>query len=140
MAAIMLASCGKFGEITIGAPDEIQVKGFEDNYLILSLSLPINNPTVHKIQLKEIDLRVFINNRYIGKLVVDEKLTIKPKSSSMYFLPVKIRLANLLNTAFIMINLRKGQQVEFRFEGNIIVKTLILTRSIEINELRRITI
>lgn len=136
VASLLFVSCANFENISIGEIQEFKVAGFEENYLKLNVSVQIDNPTIHKINIKEIDVRVFINQQYIGKLLIDQPVLIKPKSSQIYELPVKIRLANILNTAFIMMNLGKGQRVEFGLEGNVIVKSMLITRYIEIKESR----
>ena len=136
--AITVSSCGRFDEIEIGEPQEIQVRGFEENSLVVFAAIPVDNPTIHRIFLKEIDLRVSMNNRYIGKLLVDEKILIKPMHKEVYRLPVKIRLANILNMAFVMMNMKKGQEVNFKFEGTVKVKTMLITKTIPIDETRNI--
>jgi LEA14-like dessication related protein len=137
-SSLIFSSCGKFEDIKLGDLQEVQVLGFEDNYLKLSVSIPIENPTIHRITIKNIDLRVFINQQYIGKLVVDENIAINPISNKVYTMPVKIRIANILNMAFIMMNLSKGKLVDFSFEGNVVVKTMLITRNFEIKESRSV--
>lgn len=130
-------SCGNFEDIEIGEPKELNVRGFEDNYLIVDVVLPVDNPTIHSIVIKNIDVRVFLRNKYIGKLEVDENIRIKPKSNTTYELPVKVRLANLLGAAFIMMNLKKGSESDVRLEGEIQARSLFLSKTIEINENRK---
>jgi LEA14-like dessication related protein len=139
LSSLILTSCGDFEDIQIGEPQEFVVQGFEDNLLKISVALPVENPTLNRIKIQEIDAQVFLNNQYIGKLIVDEQVVIKPKSSNLYQLPVKVRIANILNTAFIMMSMRKGQQIEIRIEGVVKVRTLLLTKTIEINESNNIT-
>lgn len=134
----LIYSCGNFEEIEIGEPKEVKIRGFEDNFLIVDIALPVNNPTIHRVSIKEMDVRVFLNDKYIGKLLIDEKVSIKPKKDTVYNLPVKIRLANVLGTAFIMMNMNKGSQSEVRFEGEIKAKALMITKTIEIKESKKI--
>jgi LEA14-like dessication related protein len=136
LTSLFFISCGKFEDITLGDLQNVEVAGFEDNYLKLNVEVPIENPTLHRINIKAIDVRVFINQQYIGKLIVDEQVLIKSKSSKVYQLPVKIRLANILNTAFLMMNLSNGKQVQFNFEGTVTVRTMLISREIDIKETR----
>jgi LEA14-like dessication related protein len=130
-------SCGNFENIEIGEPKEFSVKGFEENFLVVDVVLPVNNPTIHTIVIKNIDVRVFLKNKYIGKLVVEDNIRIKPKSNTSYELPVKVRLANLLGAAFIMMNLKKGSESEVRLEGEIQARSLFIKKTIQINENRK---
>jgi LEA14-like dessication related protein len=135
---LAFSSCRNFEDLKLGDIQEVQVLGFEDNYLKLNVLIPIENPTIHKLSIKNIDGRVFINQQYIGKIVVDENIIIKPVSKKVYTTQVKIRIANIMNMAFIMMNLSKGKLVEFSIEGNIEVKTMLITRNFEINESRSV--
>ncbi len=138
--AVFLASCGNFESISIGDPSEVKLMGFEENYLKLLIKLPVDNPTHHKIGFSDVDLKVFLNGNYIGKIIMDESLVIERNRSKEYELPVKIRLANILGTAFIMMNMRQGQKAEIRIEGSITAKSFMLKRSIEVKETKRITL
>ncbi len=133
-------SCGNFEEIEIGEPKEVKIRGFEDNLLVFDIGLPVNNPTLYRISIKEMDVRVFLNDKYIGKLLIDEKISIKAKKDTVYYLPVKIRLANVLGTAFIMMNMKKGSQSEVRFEGQIKARALLITKTIDIKETKKINL
>lgn len=133
-----LVSCGNFENIEIGEPQNIKVRGFEENYLLIDIDLPINNPTVHFINVTELDVRVFLNDRYLGKLIIDERIRLKPKQSNTYKLPVKIRIANILSTAFIMMNLKKGQEAKIKFEGKVKARSLFFFKTIEISETQKV--
>ncbi len=130
----LFASCGNFENIEFGDPQDFKVKGFEDNFLMVNVNVPVKNPTIYRINLKEIDVRVFLNGKYIGKLLIDDNVIIKGKESRTCELPVKVRLNNLLGAAFIMMNLKKGQQVEVKFEGTITAKTFLLKKTVEIDD------
>ncbi len=136
----LLTSCGNFENIKIGEPESIKVQGFEGNYVKFDVRIPIDNPTTHRIRIEEIDLKVTLNGRYIGKLFVDEDIVIKPKRKQMYDLPVKVRMSNILNTAFIMMTLKEGQHVPVKFEGKIVAKSMLIRKTIEINEERKVAI
>jgi len=138
--AALLSSCSNFENIEIGNPRNITMQGFEDNFLKIKVELPVKNPTLHRIQLLELDVKVFLNNQYIGKLIVDEEITIKGKRQSVLALPVKIRLSNILNTAFIMMSLKKGNEAEIRFVGNVIARSALIKRTVQIDESRKIVI
>lgn len=132
----VIVSCGNFDDIEIGEPNKVNVVGFEENFLLVDVALPVKNPTIHTIVIQNINVRVFLNDKYIGKLVLDDNIRIKPKSNSVYELPVKVRLANLLGAAFIMMNLKKGSESDIRFEGEIQARSLFFRKTIEVNENR----
>lgn len=131
---LLLTSCSNIENIIIGDPEEVKIKGFEDNYLKASAKIPVENPSIYNIKIKEIDVKVFLNGRYMGKLVVDDVIKIKRKESMIYDLPVKIRLANLLGAAFVMMNMKQGQEVKVRMEGTVKAQSMLITREFPIDE------
>ncbi len=137
---ILVGSCGNFENIEMGKPDEVKVKGFEDKYLLINVRVPVNNPTIHRIKITDMDLKVYLNGNYLGKLVVDEKIVIKGKERKVYQLPVKVRLNNILGATFTIMNLKKGQQVDVRFEGVVTAKSYMIKKKIELDESRKIVI
>ena len=56
---LVLSSCNGFSKIEIGDVREISIKGFKDNALLVSLKLPIDNPSNYKITVLELDSKVF---------------------------------------------------------------------------------
>lgn len=130
----LFSSCGKFENIEFGEPQDFKVQGFEDNHLLVNVNVPVENPTIYRIKLTNIDVRVFLNGKYIGKLLIDDNVVIKGNENRIYELPVKVRLNNLLGAAFIMMNLKKGQSVEVKFEGTITAKTMLIKKNIEIDD------
>lgn len=134
----LILSCGNLENIEIGEPQNIKVRGFEDNYLLVDVELPVNNPSFYTINISDMDVRVFLNDRFLGKLIIDEKIKIKPKQSTIYKLPVKIRIANILGTAFIMMNMKKGKEAAVKFEGEVKARSFLLFKTIEINETRNV--
>ena len=133
-----LTSCGDLEKIEIGDPREVKIRGFEDNYLNVFVGIPVNNPSFYKIKITDIDVRVYVNGSYIGKLMVDETVVVKRKESRIYELPVKIRLSNVLGAAFLMMNMKQGQELEVRFDGVVTGKSMLVKKSFEIDETKKI--
>ncbi|HBH49941.1 MAG TPA: hypothetical protein DDX98_14950 [Bacteroidales bacterium] len=137
---LLLVSCSNLEKIEIGDPEEVKIQGFEDNYLKVAVKIPVHNPSLHKIKIQEIDVRVYLDGRYIGKLIVDDSILVNRKETKVYDLPVKIRLANVLTTAFIMMNTKQGDQIEVRFEGKIKAKSMLISKEFPIDQSRQIVI
>lgn len=135
---LLFNNCSNIENIEIGEPKEVKINGFEDNYLSISAQIPVENPSNYSIKIKEIDVKVFLNGRYMGKLVVDDVIKIKRKETLVYDLPVKIRLANILGAAFVMMNMKQGQNIEVRMEGTVKAQSMFITREFPIDETKNI--
>ncbi|MBA7522518.1 hypothetical protein ES705_14637 [subsurface metagenome] len=139
-AIILFTSCSNFSEIYVGEVREFTVKGFEDNALVVTAAIPVTNPTLYKIRITEIDLKVYMNNQYLGKIHSIEQLVLPAKSDETYNMDLNVRVVNLFGAALTMINLKKGQKINFRMEGTITARSVLVKKRIEIHEERIVVI
>ena len=137
---LFFSSCSGFSDVTVGDVQSVSVNGFEDNALAISLSVPVENPTMHRIKISELDAKVYLNGTYLGKVKLSEPFIIEKKTNRSYDLVLKVRVANFLGTAFTMMSMGKGQKVHFRAEGYLLAKSMLLRKKITINEDRDITL
>lgn len=138
LVVLLVSSCGNVEEIEIGDPQGVKINGFEDNHLSISAEIPIKNPSMYSFKIKEMDVKVFLNGTYMGKLIVDDVIKVKRKADMVYDLPVKIRLANLFGAAFVMMNMKEGQDVLVKFEGTVKAQSMLVTREFSIEETKKI--
>ena len=137
---LLLSSCGRYNEITVGEIHGITINGFEENALVVTLSVPVGNPTLHRITLTDFDTRLYMNSQYVGKITSVYPIILPPRSEIQHDLVVHVRMANFIGTAIGLMNLKKGQEVNFRLEGTITARTILMKRKIDINEIRDVTI
>jgi LEA14-like dessication related protein len=135
-----LSSCARFSDMKIGDVKDVEVKGFEENSFVVAIKLDVDNPTIHKIKITDIDTKVFLNNQYIGKIVAVDEIIFPAKTSNEYSILLRVRLTNILGTAFAMMQLSDGNKVNIRLEGDLTARTLLLKKKINISESRNVTI
>jgi LEA14-like dessication related protein len=132
----LLLSCGKLSEIKVNNVENVVVSGFADNSVIITADISINNPTLSKITITGFDTRVYLNDQYLGKINSVEHIVIHSKSSEKYTILFKVRLSNILGTAFAMMNLKEGNKINVRVEGLITARSLMIKRKINVSESR----
>ncbi len=137
---VFLTSCGRFSEITVGEINGVTINGFEDNALLVTLRVPVENPTLHRIIISDFDTRLYMNSQYVGKLTSADVIVLPPKSDMVHNIVLRVRLANFLGTAIGIMNLKKDQNVNFRLEGTVSARTKLIKRKITIDEVRNVTI
>lgn len=137
---LILSSCGKYKEIEVGDIQDLSIKGFADNSLVLALSVPVYNPSMYRITLTELDARVYVNDEYIGKVNSTEPVVLQRKSSDVHDLVVNVRLANFLGSAMKMMNLKRGSAVKLRLEGTFTAKSCGLKKKVAVDETRDVVI
>lgn len=132
--AIVLTSCGRYKDITVGDFEDYKIKGFDANALVVELKVPVKNPSIHKITIYDLDARVFVNDKYIGKVTTDQKVVLRSRSEEVHDLELKVRMANFLGTAASLMNIKRGEKVKLRLEGTFKAKSVFLKKEIEVDE------
>lgn len=140
IVGLVFSSCSGFSDISVGDIQSFNVDGFEGNSLVIRLSVPVKNPTVHRIKISDLDAKVFMNGTYLGKVKLSEPLIIEKKTNKSYDLKLNVRIVNLLGSAFAMMNIGHGQTVHLRAEGYFSAKSMLLKKKIKINEDRNVTL
>jgi len=140
LTLLLLISCGRFSEITIGDISGVTVKGFRNDVLLIDVNIPVDNPTQHRITISDLDLRLSMNDHYVGKIQLDEKLVIPSNSEMVHGVTLQVQMANFISTGLMMMNMKKGQMVRFRLEGSITARSLLLKKEIPVDELREVII
>ncbi len=135
-----LISCGKISETEITNINSFKIKGFEGNALAVEADLSIKNPSGHRIHIKDIDAKIYIDKNYLGRINSIDPVSIKPRSSDIYAFVLYIRMANPLGAALTVMNLKQGQRINIKIEGEITARTSLIKRKIDIKEERSVVL
>lgn len=136
---ILLSSCSMYKSIHIGDVNKVDFKGMLENKISLELKVPVINPNKYKIIVKNMDLDVTINGKYIGKMKNAAPIIIPPKSDEIQDFPVDIHVRNVLASMSVLYKLRNASSVEMQIEGTIKVKALMRSKVIKVSEKQMIS-
>lgn len=137
---IILSSCNVYKSVDIGSIENVNFKGMVDNKISLELQVPVTNPNGYKIKIKEMDLDVTINGKYLGKMKNADEIIIPAKSSDIQIFPVDIHVKNILTSMSSLYKIRKSKSFEMQIEGTIKVKALLNSKTIKVSEKQSVTI
>lgn len=87
-----LMGCAKFENIDIKGVKDFKFKGMQDDKILLSLTLDVNNPNPKKIVVKHFEVNAWMNNRELGNMRNTEKIVIQPNIRLDYVVPLEIKL------------------------------------------------
>jgi LEA14-like dessication related protein len=130
----LLSSCTIYKSIDVGDINDVRFKGMVDNKINLDLKVPINNPNNFKLKIKELDLDISLNGKYIGKMKNDTLIIIPKNYEGISTFPVEIQVENILSSAMLFYKLKKTKQVEILIEGKIIAKSFLHGKTIKVSE------
>lgn len=131
---LLLSGCNVYKSVEVGDINDVKLRGIVDNKINLDLKVPINNPNNFKLKIKNIDLDISLNGRYLGKMTNDTLITIPKKYDGIATFPVEIQVENILSSAMSFYKLKNAKQVEILIEGKIIAKSFLHRKTIKVSE------
>ncbi len=135
---IAFVSCAGIENIEVGEIEDIRPGRFADRSIEFDVLMPIDNPSRFRLRIVDVDLDVYINNQYMGKIRNVENVLIPSKSSEIFTFPMEVELSDILKGAFSMFNLFLDRQAEVVIKGEIRVRSFPFIRSVTVDERTRL--
>ncbi len=89
ITAAVLASCSAYKEVELTDITDVELIKADMRSIALRVDARINNPNGFTIAVEEPDVDLFLNDRFIGKGVLDSALVLEKKAARVY--PVYLR-------------------------------------------------
>jgi len=131
----LLISCGRINEVEIRGADNLRYNGFRDNHVEFEADIKVFNPSHHKIKVKEIDVKLLVNDMYLGRLQNAEEFQILPQSDEYIRVSFRLKIANLFSGISILSNLYNERNLKVEVNGFVTAKTAFYRKKIDVNEI-----
>ena len=130
----MFVSCSGVKNVKVGNIEDVNLTRFAGRSVEFEVLLPIDNPSSFRFRIVDVDLDVYINNEFIGKIGNVENVVISSISSELYSFPLKVELSNIFKGALSMFGLILERRAEVMVKGKIVVRSFPFTRKILVDE------
>ncbi len=115
----LLASCSAYKEVELTDITNVEVLKMDASTVALRVDARINNPNGFTIHVEDPDVDLFLNDRFIGKGVLDSSLVLKRRTATVY--PVHLH-ADLQGGPLLMLLLSgafNGDPVKLGAKGTV---------------------
>jgi LEA14-like dessication related protein len=99
---LVLLSCSKPKGFEYKGLNNVKVKNVGFEYVDLSLNLVCYNPNNFKLDLKQVDCEVYIDNRFLGKYTLDTLMHIPKKQNFELPSQMRVSMGGVFKNAFSM--------------------------------------
>lgn len=82
--AVLAASCSPYKEVELTDITDVEVISFTPQAVALRVDARIDNPNGFRIEVAEPDVDLFLNDRFIGKGVLDSTLVLERRKAQLY--------------------------------------------------------
>ncbi len=132
---LLLVSCGKVDEIEIQGAGNFKYKGFSANAVEFEADIKVINPSRHKIKVREINMRLMVNDMYLGRLMNAEEFEIPPLSDEYITVPFRLRINNIFYGISTISRLYNQKNLKVEVDGFVIAKTTFYRKKLEVNQI-----
>jgi LEA14-like dessication related protein len=129
-----VTSCSGFESIEVGEIEDVRFGNFAGRAVEFEVMMTIENPTSFRFRITDVDLDVYVNNEYLGKITNVDNVSIPSRSDELYLFPLKVEFSNILKGALSMYNFLIDREAEIVVTGAINVRSFPFTRSMKVDE------
>ena len=114
-----LQSCFDYEEVEFKGVQNVSVLERNDDVIKLQIDVKVDNPNKINIKVKKSSLDIYINDKYVGKTALDDKIVLKKKTEDVYGVVLNANPKDLMKAAVGSLGgLLKGT-VTVRLEGDV---------------------
>lgn len=84
LPAALLAACSPVQDVVVQDITGVELKGLGPQRLSLRVDARVENPNGFRIHVEDPDVDLFLNDRFVGKAVLDSALVLAPKATAVY--------------------------------------------------------
>ena len=132
---LIMISCGKIDEVEIQGADNFKYKGFRNNHVEFEADIKVFNPSHHRIKVKEINVKLLVNDVYLGRLQNAEEFQILPLSDEYIRVPFRLRITNIFYGISAISRLYNQKNLKVEVDGFVIAKTALYKKKLEVKEI-----
>lgn len=129
---VLLFSCGKFEEIEIRDLRDFNFEGVVGNNAKFSADILVYNPNREKIKIKMIDMKVLVDNVYLGTMICEDEIVIPKKAESLVNIPCGLKIANIFSGASTLYRLANEDSIKVSLDGTVTAQVKMITKKVKI--------
>lgn len=118
LIALAFAGCSSPKPLVYQDISSVQIQNFNIEHAVIIANLRFYNPNNYSLSLKNGNLDAYINDKYLGKASVDERVTVPASNSFVLPVSINIDMLHVLKDAFDLLSLQKSD-VMLRLQGTI---------------------
>nr|MDA3781347.1 hypothetical protein [Bacteroidales bacterium] len=81
---VVLNSCTMYKSVDVGDISDVNFKGMKNNKINIDVSIPIENQNFYSIKIKSVDLELYVNDNFFGKIRNSNKIKFSAKCNEIY--------------------------------------------------------
>lgn len=108
---LLLTGCLSYKEVVLRDVTDVRVKSYDAKGIALRVDALIHNPNGYKIHVSDPDVDLYLNDKFIGKGLLDSAVVLDRRSTQLYSIPLH---ADLQGGSLLMLLLAGELSTEMK--------------------------
>ncbi|HPF90509.1 MAG: LEA type 2 family protein [Flavobacteriales bacterium] len=118
--SVSLTSCLSYKEVELIDVTDIRVERMDARGVAVRVNALVNNPNNYRIHAQEPDVDLYLNDKFIGKGVLDSVITLLPKTTQVYSIPMHAELQGGSLLMVLLSGVLGGNEVKLAAKGTVV--------------------
>lgn len=120
LLSMSLSSCLSYKEVELIDVTDIRVERMDARGVAVRVNALVNNPNNYRIHAQEPDVDLYLNDKFIGKGVLDSVITLLPKTTQVYSIPMHAELQGGSLLMVLLSGALGGNEVKLAAKGTVV--------------------
>jgi LEA14-like dessication related protein len=129
---LILNSCMDFQMVKFNGIQDFKMPKMDEKEILLNLGLKIDNPNKFNLKIKPSQVKVFVEEKFMGTVRLDNKIKFIKRSEGIYDTKIRIKLEKGAFFSLMKYTLKK--EIPVRFEGVVKGSVYGITKRVKVNQ------
>lgn len=130
---VLLQGCFEYEDVDFKGVKNVSLVERTDKNLKIQVDVLVNNPNTFNIKVKKSTLDIYLNDKYVGKTTLDDKIVLKKQTEDVYAVVLNTDAKSILKAAMGSIGgLLKGT-ANIRLKGKVKGSVYGISKSVEVD-------
>ena len=120
LLSVPLTSCLSYKEVELIDVTDIRVERMDARGVAVRVNALVNNPNNYRIHAQEPDVDLYLNDKFIGKGVLDSVITLLPKTTQVYSIPMHAELQGGSLLMVLLSGALGGNDMKLAAKGTVV--------------------
>jgi len=133
---LMLTGCLSYDDIQVVNVKDISYQELKGTTLRLSFVATVNNPNYYSVKIKNANMDLRLQDRFLGKVTQMEQVEIKGRTEKDYKINISVEMKDMLSNAMSLYRVLMNEPSNLNLSGTVQVKTFFTpSKTIHIDRL-----
>ena len=123
-----LVACTSYEQVELKDITNIQVDRMDAKGIAVRVDALVNNPNNYRIHVLDPDVDLYVNDKFIGKGILDSTLVLEKKSTQVYTIPLHAELQGGALLMVLVSGVFSGNEVKLAAKGTVVGKVGLLRK------------